>query len=157
MSVDPKSDAATRAEIASLDRMRNVSVGLQDARPIGRALRKSYVRTVADVWKVTERRTSRKASFERNSYSGVAGHEQVFPRYHRHSPRHACRAIRICSPHTIGRLARRLKNKGKVRNDEARSNQSCSPRLSTLGESRKTGRLRSGILSSGRAGIGGGT
>jgi len=69
--------------------------------PIGRALRKSYGRTVADVWKVTERRTS-KAAFERNSYSGVTRHEQVFPGHHRRSARHACRAIRIYSPHTIG-------------------------------------------------------
>jgi hypothetical protein len=60
MSVEPKSDATTRAEIASLDRMRNVSVGLQGARPFGRILRKSFVRTVADVWKVTERRLAEK-------------------------------------------------------------------------------------------------
>src|SRR3984957_14534812 len=30
MSVEPKSDVTTRAEIASLDRIRNVSVGLQN-------------------------------------------------------------------------------------------------------------------------------
>jgi hypothetical protein len=75
-------------------------------RPIGRALRKSYGRTVADVWKVTERRTS-KAAFERNSYSGVAQHEQGVPRHHHHGHRHPHRgAIRICSLHTTGRLIR---------------------------------------------------
>jgi hypothetical protein len=31
-------------------------------RRIGRALRKSYGRTVADVWKITERRTSKAAT-----------------------------------------------------------------------------------------------
>src|ERR1700726_4549508 len=30
MSVEPKSDVTTRAEIASLDRIRNVSIGLQN-------------------------------------------------------------------------------------------------------------------------------
>jgi hypothetical protein len=96
-----------RAEERRYDKSRDCKFGshekrlrrLQDATPIGRVLRRSYVRTVADVWKVTERRTKRKAAFERNSYSGVAWHEQGFPRYPRPSPRHACRALRICSTH----------------------------------------------------------
>jgi hypothetical protein len=81
MSVEPKTDATTRAEIASLDRMRNVSVGLQGARPFGRVLRKSFVRTVADVWKVTERRTRRKAAFDLST--GRWGTIRLLPRYAR--------------------------------------------------------------------------
>jgi hypothetical protein len=34
MSVEPKSDAMTRAEIASLDRMKNVSVGCRMQHPL---------------------------------------------------------------------------------------------------------------------------
>jgi hypothetical protein len=44
---------------------------------IGRALRRSYVRTVADVWIVTERRTGGNG-VEQNSYSSIARHEQGF-------------------------------------------------------------------------------
>jgi hypothetical protein len=49
----------------------------------------------------------------RTRKAGVARHEQVFPRYHRRRPRHAYRATRICSLHTICCLTRRLRVKGK--------------------------------------------
>ena len=78
MSVEPKSDATTRAEIASLDRIRNVSVGLQGARLFGRALRRSFVRTVADVWKVKERRLAEKRRSNETAISALLGMSKVF-------------------------------------------------------------------------------
>jgi len=45
---------------------------------IGRDLRKSYVRTVADVWKVTERRTSGKRRSNETAIRALPGMSKFF-------------------------------------------------------------------------------
>jgi hypothetical protein len=78
MSVEPKRDATRTAEIVSLDRMRIVSVGLQDATLIGRVLRRSYVRTVADVWKVTRYELAEKRRSNETAIPALLGMSKVF-------------------------------------------------------------------------------
>jgi hypothetical protein len=46
--------------------------------PIGRALSKSYVRTVADVWRVTERRTSGKRRSNKTAIRALPGMSKIF-------------------------------------------------------------------------------
>jgi hypothetical protein len=99
-------DATTRAEIASLYLIKSLPQRLQDADTNWTRFAQMLCSDGGGCLESDGETDQWKAVFERNSYSGVAPHEQDFPRHHHHSHRHAYRAIRICSLHTIGRLIR---------------------------------------------------